>query len=112
MRFSITRSRTTPNSPTMIGASTSEAQNGTSRMPSISQAAKAPIMYCAPCVKLITLIRPSRSWPNRAWGGIPMSSNMVLHPQVRLQLADVLLHVGRRHDVDDMAVLHDVMAVV
>ena len=42
----------------MIGASTSEAQNGTSRMPSISQAAKAPIMYCAPCVKLITFSMP------------------------------------------------------
>ena len=42
----------------MIGAMTSEAQNGTSKMPSSSQAAKAPIMYWAPCVKLMTFSMP------------------------------------------------------
>ena len=58
MRFSSSRSMITPNRPTISGASTSEAQNGTSSMPSSSQAAKAPIMNCAPCVKLMTFSMP------------------------------------------------------
>src|ERR1700730_690175 len=64
-----------------------------------NQAQKAPIMYCAPWVKLMMLsspkmtarprlnmalnaplISPSRSWPNSACGGIPSSSNSTLHP--------------------------------
>ncbi len=58
MRFSISRSMATPIRPTITGASTSAAQNGTLKMPSSSHAANAPIMYCAPCVKLITFRRP------------------------------------------------------
>ena len=58
MRFSRSRSISTPVKPTMIGASTRAAQNGTSASPSSSQAANAPIMYCAPCVKLITFNSP------------------------------------------------------
>ena len=33
------------------------------------------------------------------------------HPQIRLQLADILLDVGRGDHVDDAAVLHHVVAV-
>ncbi len=53
-----TRSMTMPVAPTMIGASTSAPQNGMPRYCSSIQEQNAPIMYWAPCVKLITFIRP------------------------------------------------------